>query len=72
MLLECLFPTLREEQHVHAEKIKEKIGGFVEGMGDDQARKAFEFCFGHFMDKRHDNFLRLTLAKRICAPLVEK
>jgi len=72
VILESLFPTLREKQHNHWDKIQEKLKSFVNKASDENAKKAFEFCFQHFSDKRHDDNLRLTLAKHLCNPLVSR
>lgn len=62
----------RERNHIHSTKIQASLNKFVETIPEDSARNAFDFCFSCFLDKKHQDDLRLTLARNLCIPLINK
>lgn len=72
MILEILFPTLREMNHLHSVRIDEALKNFVSKVTDNEAKNAFDMCFNSFMDKKHQDELRMGLVRRLCIPLIPR
>jgi len=45
LLLEPLFPILKEKNHLHIARIDQELELFVKNTSDDKAKLAFDVCF---------------------------
>ena len=68
-VLEVLFGVLREEDHVHRQQIDLALQRFVGNLSDEQARNTFWACWAVFMDKQHQDSLKLAVVRKIAAPV---
>lgn len=71
VMLEILFPILKEANHSHIEKIDSYLDRFVRSINDDVlATDIFNTAMDAFMDIRLSGTLRLNIMRKICLPIL--
>jgi len=70
VLLEALFPLLKEQNHTHKTQLSKHIANFIAAVNEQQAEQCFHLCFNTFLDQALASPLRMLLVREFCLPLL--